>query len=104
MFRSAIPEYASQAFRDWWEASPMSVRVVTKSWLKDRPEAIRRLFFTYPPGTCISLDGRPAYLTSYQEVEGQPDRPGFHFSFLDPSDDYDKSFQARFFVCRDHLP
>jgi hypothetical protein len=100
----AIPPHASLEFHGWFLGFSGSARDDVVRWIESLPGPVRDLCFKYPPGLVTLVNGRLAYLISYHEVDGEPERPGFNFSFVDPAVNYDLALQTRFFICRDHLP
>jgi hypothetical protein len=71
-------------------------------WVNSRPPAVRDLVRRYPPGSLLMLQGRPAYVISYQEVADG--LPGLNVSYIDPSTDYDRAMASKLFICEEHLP
>ena len=70
------------ALRDWIEARPPNVRAVARR---------------YPPGSTLDVDGRTAYVLSYEEYKDGS--VGLGVSYLDPRFDYNRAMALKFHIC-----
>jgi hypothetical protein len=66
-------------------------------WLKTRPECVQKLAEEFPLGSKIDVAGIVHYLIGYTEDDRLVISP------IDPSEDYDASYELREHLCADHL-
>lgn len=72
-------------------------RPEVEQWYESRPEEIRDLCRRHPPGTAMTFKGRTVHVVSYIESDAESG-PGLMVSHLDPTGDFIRAYETRFFI------
>jgi len=64
-----------------------------EKWLDGRPEIIKQMATKYPPGSHLTVDGKTAWVVSFDEAGS------IGLSFINPFQNYDEAMNNIFKIC-----